>query len=95
MSAKIVGSGWSVFVDDRSLVWDLEGPSEQGLTALQMLSGHFPDIKKHLDSTTIAGREYGDLYPMAADFLNTWGIKCKVEGLGPIQFEAPPPPPAD
>ncbi len=38
------------------------------------------------------GREFGMLYPMAADFLNAWGIRCEVTGLGPIQFEAPPPP---
>jgi hypothetical protein len=30
------------------------------------------------------------MYPLAEEFLNKWGIKCKVEGLGPVQFEAPP-----
>jgi len=93
MVAKIVGRGWSAFVREEPLLWDFEGTSEQGLVAVRMLSDHFSsdELSNHLKSSMEYGREYGMLYPQAADFLNSWGIKCSVEGLGPIQFEAPPP----
>jgi hypothetical protein len=92
MAAKIVGKGWSASLDEGSLLWDLEGDSEQGLVVLQMLSDHFSaqDLANHRESSMEYGREFGMMYPLAEEFLNKWGIKCKVEGLGPVQFEAPP-----
>jgi hypothetical protein len=93
MAAKIVGKDWAVFLDEESLLWDFDGTSDQGLVVIGMLSDHFSanELANHRESTMEYGREFGMLYPMAAEFLNTWGIKCEVEGLGPIQFEALPP----
>lgn len=93
MAAKIAGNGWSVQADEKSLLWNLDGQGDQALAVLRMLSDHFDAeaMERHLQSTMEYGREFGMLYPRAAEFLNTWGIKCEVVGLPEIQFEAPAP----
>lgn len=93
MSAKIAGNGWSAQADEKSLLWNLDGHGGQALAALRMLSDRFnaDSLQRHLQSTMEYGREFGMLYPLAAEFLNAWGIKCEVVGLPPIQFEAPLP----
>jgi hypothetical protein len=89
--AEIRGDGWSVFVSRPLMAWDFDGDS--GYVAARMLNDHYSreELSEADDSVTIYGREFGMLYPRAAEFLNKWGIKCEVVGLGPILIEAPPP----
>lgn len=100
MDTRIAGKDWEVFVDEYyRWDWRCQGDKyggkgwEQGWIAAKMLNDHFAEeeIKAHWISGTEYGRPYGMLYPTASDFLNTWGIKCEVVGLPPIQFEAPHP----
>lgn len=100
MQPHISGKDWKVFVDEiNRWDWSCRGEKyggagwEQGRTATKMLNDHFSqeEVEQHSASETVYGRPYGMLYPRAAEFLNTWGIKCEVVGLPEIQFEAPAP----
>ena len=93
---RIDGGKWSVYVDEFFMWrWSCEGDQyggdgwEQGWNAAKMLGDHFPPetVEMHWMTGSEYGRPYGMLYPMAEEFLNTWGIKCAVAGLPPIQFE--------
>lgn len=87
---KISGNGWKVFVDPEYGVWRGEGAGFE--IPLKMLLGHMPSevVRQHAESSLVYGREYGMMYPDAAEFLNKWGIECEVENLPPIIHEALP-----
>lgn len=89
--AQLRGSGWVAFVDKDFDEWDFEG-DRSGWPIVKMLNDHFSrDVMEfHKSETMVWGREYGMLFPLAAEFLGTWGIKCKVENLPPVTPEAPP-----
>lgn len=87
---KIVGKGWEIYVDSDYGLW--RGTGEGFEVPLKMLLEHFnsDSISQYEDTSTYLGRQYGMLYPDAAEFLAKWGIKCDVANLPPIIPEAMP-----
>lgn len=79
--AQIRGASWVVYIDEFG-EWDFEG-DRSGWPIVETLNNHFKreDIEAHRRDTLYRGREYGDLFPMAAALLETRGIKCTVENL--------------
>lgn len=95
IGTHIAGGGWKVYVDQEYGLWRGEGRGFE--VPLKMLLGHIPGekIANYLESTLEYGRMYGMMYPDAAEFLNSWGVKCSVENLEPIVHEELQLPPRD
>lgn len=83
-----------LFVDSKYGIWVGQGDGHE--TPLKMLLGHIPSgkIESYANTETYYGREYGMMYPDAAEFLNSWGIKCDVRNLPPVISEQMPLPDA-
>lgn len=89
--AQLRGDGWVIYIDKLLDEWAFEG-DWSGLAVAEMLNEHFQqaDIEAHRMESFAYGREYGMLFPLAAEFLNKWGINCEVDGLPPVTPEALP-----
>jgi hypothetical protein len=83
-TTHIAGDCWIAYVDKDYGIWRGSGAGVD-VPLKKLLEQIPPDrIKSYSDTSTYYGREYGLMYPDAAQFLNGLGFKCVVKNLPPI-----------